>query len=198
MEDMGMVCPGGASHEVSLNQRSVEVRTTASGPPEAVKPEYACLHPHCGALFFRDGRLVTGAHSRPAVGGLVQRVELGGCLAAELGSDGALVLAYEGGDHDHFWTVRAGNVPGAAEAIVRCCEGIGLDVGKLLVTADGGAATPDAVGAMARAGDARLLLLLLAHLFRTGRFHGGSDVAEVFSRAGVPFEGFCWTSTDWD
>jgi hypothetical protein len=198
MKETGIVCPGGASHEVALNEQSVEVRTTASGPPEAVTPEYACLHPHCGVLFFRDGRFVTGAHSRPAVGGLAQRVELGGCLAAELGSDGALVLAYEGGNHDHYWTVKAEDVPRAAEALVRCCEGIGLDVGGLLVAADGRAATPDAVKAMARAGDARVLLVLLAHLFQLRRLRGGHEVAEVLSAAGVRCEVFCWTSTDWD
>jgi hypothetical protein len=67
-------------------------------------------------------------------------------------------------------------------------------VGSLLAGPEGRAATAGEVEAMARVGDAQLLLLLLAYLFRTGRFRGGASLAAVLAAAEVPCEQFCWFS----
>lgn len=171
-------CPrcGGADLDLA-STTTVLARRNVSEAPVAITPPRACRVPHCGALFFPDGRCLAprGSRSTDVPGWThVLAIEARDLEQAELGPDGVLCLAYLGGTTERFLSVPAPAVPKMA-SLLRSRLPDHREPGKAPSDEDVG----EVLGLVHRAFAEKLV---------TGR----SEFRDLLDEAGLAWESYSW------
>ena len=171
-------CPrcGGADLDLA-STTTILARRSVSEAPVAITPPRACRGPHCGALFFPDGRYLAprGSRSTDVPGWThVLAIEARDLEQAELGPDGVLCLAYLGGDTERYLSVPSQAVPKMASMLRRHLPGH-REPGKAPCDEDVG----EVLDLVRRAFAERLV---------TGRF----DFRDLLDEAGLAWESYSW------